>query len=107
MLGDPLHLIVIFGTDQRGMGHQVSCGKILFCVGFGLHSPTFGKPDISTDLYRARGVLRAWFYINNHMVFFCFRYAPWILLSAIAWLDMRSGRQIRWGWFVVGQFWLF
>ena len=45
----------------------------------------------------------AFFYIYNHPAFFVFCYAPWILLSGLAWLDLRSDRHIFWGmvWLLV------
>jgi hypothetical protein len=45
----------------------------------------------------------AFFYINNHQVFFVFTYAPWILLSAIRLLDVNGGDYFRWGlvWLLV------
>lgn len=105
MLGDPLHLIVIFGHGSAGAWDiKFLVAKFLFCVGFGLLILRLLENRTLALIYTGLAAYcGAWFYINNHMVFFVFAYAPWILLSAIAWLDMRSGRQIRWGlvWLLV------
>jgi hypothetical protein len=105
MLGDPLHLIVIFGHGSAGAWDiKFLAAKFLFCVGFGLLILRLLENRTLALIYTGLAAYcGAWFYINNHMVFFVFAYAPWILLSAIAWLDMRSGRQIRWGlvWLLV------
>jgi hypothetical protein len=104
MLGDPLHLIVILGTDRPGRGTSSFWRRnSSFASVWAAHSPTFGKPAVVADLYRARGVLRGLVLHQQSPGFFVFAYAPWILLSAIEWLDLRSGRHVRWGlvWLLV------
>ncbi len=99
MLGDPLHLIVIFGHGSAGAWDiKFLAAKFLFCVGFGLLILRLLENRTLSLIYTGLAAYcGAWFYINNHMVFFVFAYAPWILLSAIEWLNRRSGRQVRWG----------
>ena len=105
MLGDPLHLIVIFGHGSAGAWDiKFLAAKFLFCVGFGLLILRLLENRTLSLIYTGLAAYcGAWFYINNHMVFFVFAYAPWILLSAIEWLNLRSGRQVRWGlvWLLV------
>jgi hypothetical protein len=98
MLGDPLQLIVILG---RGSGEawdvKFVVAKFLFCAGFGLLIlRLFGSRPLSLIYAALAAYCGAFFYINNHPVFFVFCYAPWILLSALAWLDLRSGRNVCW-----------
>jgi hypothetical protein len=99
MLGDPLQLIVIVG---RGSAYawdvKFVVAKFLFCAGFGLLIlRLLGSRPLSLIFAALAAYCGAFFYINNHPVFFVFCYAPWILLSALAWLDMRSGRHVCWG----------
>ncbi len=105
MLGDPLHLIVIFGHGSAGAWDiKFLAAKFLFCVGFGLLILRLLENRTLSLIYTGLAAYcGAWFYINNHTVFFVFAYAPWILLSAIEWLNLRSGRQVRWGlvWLLV------
>jgi hypothetical protein len=104
MLGDPLQLIVIIGHGSAGAWDiKFLAAKFLFCAGFGLLIlRLFGSPW--SWIYAALAAYcGAFFYINNHPVFFVFCYAPWILLTALAWLDLRSEQHIRWGvaWLLV------
>lgn len=99
MLGDPLHLIVIAGRGSAGAWDvKFVVAKFLFCVGFGLLIlRLLGSRPLSLIYAALAAYCGAFFYINNHPVFFVFCYAPWILLSALAWLDLRSERRVRWG----------
>jgi hypothetical protein len=99
MLGDPLHLIVIFGHGSAGAWDiKFLAAKFLFCIGFGLLILRFfGNRPLSLIYAALAAYCGAFFYINNHPAFFVFAYAPWILLAAIEWLGSRSGRDIRWG----------
>ena len=99
MLGDPLQLIVILGRGSAGAWDvKFVVAKFLFCIGFALLILRLLGSRLLSLIYAALAAYcGAFFYINNHPVFFVFCYAPWILLSAIAWLDIQSGRNIRWG----------
>jgi hypothetical protein len=99
MLGDPLHLIVIFGHGSAGAWDiKFLAAKFLFCAGFGLLILRLLEDRTLSLIYSGLAAYcGACFYINNHPAFFVFTYAPWILLAAIEWLDLRSGRHIRWG----------
>jgi hypothetical protein len=101
MLGDPLHLIVILGHGSAGAWDvKFLAAKFLFSVGFGLLILRLLGSRTMSLLYAALAAYcGAFFYINNHPAFFVFAYAPWILLAAIEWLDLRSGRHVRW-WLV-------
>jgi len=105
MLGDPLQLIVILGRGSaEAWDVKFIAAKILFCAGFGmLILRLFGSRPLSLVYAALAAYCGAFFYINNHPVFFVFCYAPWILLSALAWLDLRSGRNVCWGvaWLLV------
>lgn len=98
MLGDPLQLMVILGKGSAGAWDiKFLAAKFLFCVGFGLLVLRLtGNRTVSLIYSALAAYCGAYFYINNHPVFFVFSYAPWILLSAMEWLDLRSGR-LRWG----------
>ena len=99
MLGDPLHLIVIFGHGSAGAWDvKFLAAKFLFCVGFGLLILRLSKNRALSLIYSALAAYcGAWFYINNHPAFFVFAYTPWILLAAIHGLDWRSVCRVRWG----------
>jgi hypothetical protein len=99
MLGDPLQLLVIFGHGSAGAWDiKFLVAKFLFCVGFGLLILRLLENRVLSLIYSALGAYcGAFFYINNHPAFFVFTYAPWILLAAMEWIDLRFGRQIRWG----------
>ena len=99
MLGDPLHLIVIFGHGSAGAWDiKFLTAKFLFCVGFGLLIlRLLGNRSLSLIYAALAAYCGAFFYINNHPAFFAFSYAPWILLSALAMLDLRSKSRVRWG----------
>jgi hypothetical protein len=105
MLGDPLHLIVIFGHGSAGAWDiKFLTAKFLFCVGFGLLILRLLDNRSLSLIYAALAAYcGAFFYINNHPAFFAFSYAPWILLSALALLDLRSKSRVRWGlaWLLV------
>jgi hypothetical protein len=105
MLGDPLQLIVILGRGSAGAWDmKFVVAKFLFCAGFGLLIlRLLGNRLLALMFAALAAYCGAFFYINNHPVFFVFCYAPWILLSALAWLDLRSGRNVRWGvvWLLV------
>ena len=99
MLGDPLHLIVILGHGSAGAWDlKFLAAKFLFCIGFGLLILRLTGTRTLSLIYSALAAYcGAWFFINNHPAFFVFSYAPWILLAAIQWLDLRSGQYVRWG----------
>jgi hypothetical protein len=99
MLGDPLQLIVIFGHGSAGAWDiKFLAAKFLFCAGFGLLILRLLENRTLSLIYSALAAYcGACFYIYNHPAFFVFTYAPWILLAAIGWLDLRSGRHVRWG----------
>jgi hypothetical protein len=105
MLGDPLHLIVIIGHGSAGAWDiKFLAAKFLFCVGFGLLILRLFGSGLLSLIYTALATYcGAFFYIYNHPVFFVFSYAPWILLSALALLDLQSRRPVRWGlvWLLV------
>jgi hypothetical protein len=99
MLGDPLQLIVILGRGSaEAWDVKFVVAKLLFCAGFGLLIlRLFGSCPLSLIYTALAAYCGAFFYINNHPVFFVFCYTPWILLSALAWLDLRFGWNGRWG----------
>ena len=99
MLGDPLQLIVILGHGSAvAWDLKFLAAKFFFCVGFGLLILRRLENRTLSLIYSALAAYcGAWFYISNHPVFFVFSYAPWILLAALEWLDLQSGRQVRWG----------
>ncbi len=99
MLGDPLQLIVIVGRGSAvAWDIKYLVAKFLFCAGFGLLIlRLFASHPLSLIYAAMAAYCGAFFYINNHPAFFVLCYAPWILLSALAWLDLRSDRHIWWG----------
>ena len=99
MLGDPLQFIVIFGRGSAwAWDIKFLTAKLFFCVGFGLLIlRLFGNRPLSLIYAALAAYCGAFFYINNHPAFFVFCYAPWILLSALELLDLRSERFLRWG----------
>ena len=105
MLGDPLQLIVILGRGSAGAWDlKFLTAKFLFCAGFGLLIlRLWGNRPLSLLYAALAAYCGAFFYINNHPVFFVFAYAPWILLSALALLDLQLERPVRWGlvWLLV------
>ena len=98
MLGDPLQLIVIFGHGcAAAWDIKYLAAKFLFCVGFGwLVLRLLGNQPLSLLYAALAAYCGAFFFINNHPVFFVFSYAPWILLAAIEWLELRSDKFVRW-----------
>ena len=98
MLGDPLQLIVILGRGSAGAWDvKFVVAKFFFCAGFGLLIlRLLGNRPLSLMFTALAAYCGAFFYINNHPAFFVFCYAPWILLSALAWLDFGTGRNVRW-----------
>ena len=105
MLGDPLQLIVILGRGSAGAWDiKFLAAKFIFCVGFGLLVlRLLGSRPLSLIYAALAAYCGAFFYIINHPVFFVFSYTPWILLSALGLLDLRSRRYVRWGlvWLLV------
>jgi hypothetical protein len=99
MLGDPLQLIVILGRGSAGAWDiKFLAAKFLFCAGFGLLVLKLLDSRAMSLIYSALAAYcGAWFYINVHPAFFVFSYAPWILVAAIKWLDLRTGQNVRWG----------
>ena len=102
MLGDPLHLIVLIGHGSAlAWDIKFLTAKFLFCVGFGLLILRLLGDRVLAFIYAALAAYcGAYFYINNHPAFFVFAYAPWILLSALAWLDLAAGPQAAVWWLV-------
>ena len=105
MLGDPLQLIVIIGRGSAtAWDLKFLTAKVLFCTGFGLLVFRVSRSQPLGLIFAVLGAYcGAFFYINNHPVFFVFSYAPWILLSALAWLNPRVTHYFRWGlvWLLV------
>jgi len=110
MLGDPLQLVVIFGRGAAwAWDLKYLIAKFLFCAGFGLLVlRRLGSPGLSLVFAAAAAYCGAFFYINNHQVFFVFCYAPWVLLSALELLGRKARPAIGWGlvwlWANVGCF---
>jgi hypothetical protein len=98
MLGDPLHLIVILGhSTAAAWDAKFILAKFLFCMGFGLLIGRLLKSVALSLVFAALAAYcGAFFYINNHPSFFVMCYAPWILLSALAWLDPEPKCRTRW-----------
>jgi len=99
MLGDPLQCLVILGHGSAGAWDiKFLLAKFLFCAGFGLLlRRLLGNLPLSLLYAALAAYCGAFFYINNHMVFFVFAYAPWILLAAVGFLDLNSKQFFRWG----------
>jgi len=99
MLGDPLQLIVVFGHGSAGAWDiKFLTAKFLFCAGFGLLIlRLFGSGAISLLYAMLAAYCGAFFYIDNHLVFFPFAYSPWVLLACMAMLDLRGTRAVWWG----------
>jgi len=99
MLGDPLQLIVIFGRGSaEAWDVKYVVAKFLFSAGFGLLIlRLFGSRPMSLIYAALAAYCGVYFFIYNHPVFFVFAYAPWILLSALAWFDGQSRRWVGWG----------
>ena len=98
MLGDPLQLIVIVGRGSAlAWDIKFLAAKFLFCAGFGLLVlRLLGNGPLSLVFTALAAYCGTFFCINNHPVFFVFCYAPWILLSAMAWLDPTVRCPIGW-----------
>jgi hypothetical protein len=105
MLGDPLQLIVIFGHGSAlAWDLKFLTAKLLFCIGFGLLVQRLLACQPLALIYAALAAYcGAYFYINNHPSFFVIAYAPWILLSALVWLNPHATHFFRWGllWLLV------
>jgi len=99
MLGDPLQLIVIVGRGSaEAWDVKFIIAKILFCVGSGLLILRLLGNGLLPLIYAAMAAYcGAFYFIDNHPAFFVLCYAPWILLSALAWLELQSGWNVRWG----------
>jgi hypothetical protein len=98
MLGDPLQLIVICGRGSAwAWDIKFLTAKFLFCLGFGLLVwRLVGSQRLALVFAALAAYCGAFYYVNNHPVFFVFCYAPWILLCALQWLDPRNGHGTRW-----------
>jgi hypothetical protein len=105
MLGDPLQLIVIFGRGSAlAWDIKFLTAKFVFCIGFGLLIlRLLGNHGLSLIYAVLAAYCGANYFFKNHPVFFVYAYAPWILLSALQWLDPSSRRQMAWGvvWLLV------
>jgi hypothetical protein len=99
MLGDPLQGIVILGRGSaEAWDVKYVVAKFLFSAGFGLLIlRLFGSRPMSLIYAALAAYCGVYFFIYNHPVFFVFAYAPWILLSALAWFDGPSRRWAGWG----------
>lgn len=99
MLGDPLQLIVILGHGSAvAWDIKFLTAKFLFCVGFGLLIlRLLANRPMSIIFTVLAAYCGAFYFIKNHPVFFVFCYAPWILLSALAFLELPSKRYVRCG----------
>jgi len=99
MLGDPLQWLVILGHGSAwAWDIKFMVAKFLFCCGFGLLVLRLLDNRILSLIYSALAAYcGAFFFINNHPAFFVFSYAPWILLAAMEWFDLRSDRRATWG----------
>lgn len=99
MLGDPLQLIVILGRGcAEAWDVKFIVAKFLFCTGFGLLIlRLLGSRPLSLIYAAMAAYCGAFFYINNHPSYFVLCYAPWILLSALAWLDRQARGSAVWG----------
>jgi len=100
MLGDPLHLIVLFGHGTSGAWDiKFLAAKFLFCVGFGLVVlRLLGSRPLSLVFSALAAYCGAFFFINNHPAFFVFIYAPWVLFLALVFLDLKTRRYLVAGW---------
>lgn len=99
MLGDPLQFIVILGHGSAGAWDiKFLAAKFLFCIGFGLLILRLLRSVPLSLIFAALAAYcGAFYFINNHPVFFVFCYAPWILLSALSMLELRSRWHLCWG----------
>ena len=99
MLGDPLQWLVILGHGSAwAWDLKFLVAKFFFCCGLGLLALRLLDNRILSLIYSALAAYcGAFFFINSHPAFFVFSYAPWILLAAIKWFDLGSGRQATWG----------
>jgi hypothetical protein len=99
MLGDPLHLIVILGRGSSvAWDLKFVVAKFLFCVGFGLLIRRLMESlPLALIFSSLAAYCGAFFFIYCHPAFFVFSYTPWVLLSAMAFLDLRSQNWAPWG----------
>jgi hypothetical protein len=99
MVGDPLHLIVIFGQGAAGAWDiKFLAAKFLFSAGFGLLIlRLLGRVPLAMLFSALAAYCGAFYFIDNHPVFFSFSYSPWVLLCAMAMLDLRGKHRLGWG----------
>lgn len=99
MIGDPLQWIVILGRGSSlAWDVKFLVAKLLFCIGFGmLIRRLLGSLPLALIFAALAAYCGAFFYIYNHPAFFVLSYSPWILLSALELLDLRSQKYVRWG----------
>jgi len=99
MLGDPLQWIVIAGHGSAiAWDIKFVLAKFLFTLGCGLLiRRLFGDLRLTLIFSVLAAYCGAFYYIYNHTVFFVFSYTPWILLSGLELLDLRSKHYFRWG----------
>ncbi len=99
MFGDPLHFIVLLGRSAAwAWDLKFLTAKFLFCVGFGLLVlRVSGNRPLALIYAALAAYCGAYFFIPNHAMSFVLAYAPWILVSAIEMLDLKSRRALRWG----------
>jgi hypothetical protein len=96
---DPLQWIVILGRNAA-LAYDIKflLAKLLFSIGFGLLIRRLsGSLPLSLLFAGMAPYSGAFFYIYNHPAFFVFSYAPWILLSALEFLDLHRGKYLGWG----------
>ena len=99
MLGDPLQIFVILGHGSAwAWDLKFLTAKFVFCFGFSLLIFRLLKNQVLALVYAALAAYcGAFFFINNHMVFFVFSYAPWILLATLEWLEGPPRQRFGWG----------
>ena len=99
LVGDPLHWIVLTGHGTAwAWDLKYLTAKVLFCAGFGLLVLRLLKSVPLALIFTALAAYcGAYFYVFSHPSFFVLAYAPWILLTAIEWLDWQRGWRVRWG----------
>lgn len=99
MLGDPLQMIVVLGHGSAGAWDiKFLTAKFLFCVGFGLLVlRLLGSLPLSLISAMLAAYSGVFLFAGAHPVFFVLSYAPWILLSALKFLDVKAQRPVRWG----------
>jgi hypothetical protein len=99
MIGDPLQWIVILGRGcALAQDLKFLLAKLLFAIGFGwLIWRLLGSLPLALIFAAMAPYCGAYYFIYNHPAFFVFSYTPWILLSALEFLNLQSRRYVGWG----------